>query len=81
MHAEWGVLPIVLMTTVAACNISGMQSAPYPWMTESTAWTACGIRSAHPRSTDSECGNTDSNFFALRPQINTKTGSLRFGNK
>jgi hypothetical protein len=28
-----------------------------------------------------ECGNTDSNFFALRPQISTKTGSLRFGNK
>jgi hypothetical protein len=28
-----------------------------------------------------DCGNTDSNFFALRPQISTKTGSLRFGNK
>jgi hypothetical protein len=27
------------------------------------------------------CGNTDSNFFALRPQISTKTGNLRFGNK
>jgi hypothetical protein len=27
------------------------------------------------------CGNTDSNFFALRPQISTKTESLRFGNK
>jgi hypothetical protein len=27
------------------------------------------------------CGNTDSNFFCSRPQISTKTGSLRFGNK
>jgi hypothetical protein len=29
----------------------------------------------------SMCGNTDSNFFALRPQISTKTGSLEFSNK
>jgi hypothetical protein len=27
------------------------------------------------------CGNTDSNFFCSRPQISTKTGSLKFGNK
>jgi hypothetical protein len=28
-----------------------------------------------------DCRNTDSNFFCSRPQISTKTGSLRFGNK
>jgi hypothetical protein len=39
------------------------------------------LQQAHPRSKDVCCGNTDSNFFALRPQISTKTGSLRFGNK
>jgi hypothetical protein len=28
-----------------------------------------------------ECGNTDSNFFALNPKLIPKTGSLRFGNR
>jgi hypothetical protein len=30
---------------------------------------------------DEVYGNTDSQFFCSRPQISTKTGSLRFGNK
>jgi hypothetical protein len=33
------------------------------------------------KNLEAECGNTDSQFFCSRPQINTKTGSLRFGNK
>jgi hypothetical protein len=49
-QAGWGALPIVVKTTDAPCSISGMRSAPYPQTTESTAWTARGIRSALSRS-------------------------------
>jgi hypothetical protein len=33
------------------------------------------------RGAEGQCGNTDSNFFCSRPQISTKTGSLKFSNK
>jgi hypothetical protein len=35
----------------------------------------------HDKCIDALFGSTDSNFFCSRPQISTKTGSLRFGNK
>jgi hypothetical protein len=34
-----------------------------------------------PGKLHTRCGNTDSIFFCSRPQISTKTGSLKFGNK
>jgi hypothetical protein len=30
---------------------------------------------------EEKCGNTDLVFFCSKPQVSTKTGSLKFGNK
>jgi hypothetical protein len=67
-------LPVYADAMARASLRSGPTCAPRP---------SHGI---HPRilnylDIDATCGNTDSNFFALRPQISTKTGSLEFSNK